>query len=261
MNLKLIKILFFFGIIFSSCSTNNQLTYLKDADHLADLKKEWSFYKPSYIQIDDIFKIEITTPIDPEAALIYNQFSSTTQQGNDLNVLNLQGYLVNSQYELTLPVLGKINVKNKTIDDLQNDIKDKLVNGGYLSKPRVNIRQINSKFTVLGEVHSPGTFNYLENDITLFQALGYAGDLTINGKRRNIILVRQDGNSKKIFEINLTDTNVFDSEAYHIKNNDILIINPNYSRVKSAGFIGDASSIASISSLIVSITLLILTNN
>ena len=128
----------------------------------------------------------------------------------------------------------------------------------HLNDPFVDIRRLNSKFTVLGEVRSPGTISYFDYNLNVLQAIGYAGDLTIDGKRTNVTLIRRINGSEKIYEIDLTSSKFINSSFYQIRNNDILIVNPSYSKVKSAGFIGSPSSIVSISSLIFSITLLLL---
>ena len=136
-----------------------------------------------------------------------------------------------------------------------------LLEGKHLTNPIVKISVINSKFTVLGEVKLPGTFSNFDENLNIFQALGYAGDLTIFGKRKDITLIREENDLRKIYKVDLTKSNIFLEPYYLIKKNDVIIVNPNYSQVKSAGFIGSASSIASISSLLLSITLLIITNN
>ena len=116
---------------------------------------------------------------------------------------------------------------------------------------------INNKFTVLGEVRNPGTFSYLEKSINIFQALGYAGDLTIDGKRKDVTLIRQENGVRKAYNIELTKSEFLNSPMYTIKNNDVIIINPSFNKVKSAGFIGSPASIATIASLLLNITLLI----
>ena len=119
---------------------------------------------------------------------------------------------------------------------------------------------MNFKFTVIGEVKFPGTFSFLDENINIFQALGYAGDLTINGKRKNITLLRDNKGTQKIYDINLTKSDIINKPYFYIKNNDVIIIEPNFSKVKSAGFIGSPASIASISSLLLSVTLLLINN-
>ncbi len=132
-----------------------------------------------------------------------------------------------------------------------------LLDGGHLVSPTVSVRLLNGKFTVLGEVANPGTFTFLEKNLTLLQALG-AGDLTIDGKRKNITLIREVNGIRSVNKLDLTSKDILDNPSYYIRNNDVIIVNPNYNRIKSAGFIGSPQSIASISSILLSITLLII---
>ena len=110
-------------------------------------------------------------------------------------------------------------------------------------------------------LRSPGTYFNYENHLNIFQALGFAGDLLITAKRKNVKLIRQENGLRKTYEFSLNNNEIFDKPYYYIKSNDVIIVSPNYSKIKSAGFIGSPASIASISSLVLSITLLIINNN
>ena len=145
-----------------------------------------------------------------------------------------------------------------TILELEKKITKLLLDGGHLVSPTVSVRLLNGKFTVLGEVARPGTFTFLEKNLSLLQALGYAGDLTINGKRKNITLIREVNGIRSARKLDLTSKDILDNPSYYIRNNDVIIVNPSYSRIKSAGFIGSPQTIASIASLLLSITLLII---
>jgi polysaccharide export outer membrane protein len=134
------------------------------------------------------------------------------------------------------------------------------INEGQLTNPHIKINKVNSKFTVLGEVKIPGTYFNYENQINIFQALGLAGDLLISAKRKNVKLIRQENGLRKTYEFSLNTSGIFDKPYYYIKSNVVIIIEPNYSRIKSAGFIGSPASIASLSSLVLSITLLLINN-
>jgi polysaccharide export outer membrane protein len=182
------------------------------------------------------------------------------QQANtvqNINLLQLVGYLVSSNYTINFPVLGILNVTGTTVE-LEKEIAKRLLEGGHLVNPTVSVRLLNGKFTVLGEVSNAGTYTFLEKNLTVLQALGYAGDLTISGKRNNITLIREVDGIRSTTKLDLTSKDLLDSPAYYIRNNDVIIVNPNFNRVKSAGFIGSPQSIASISSILLSITLLII---
>jgi len=251
---KLIFIVVIFFMI-SSCTSKKDITYLNEVDNFnfTDINKQKIAYR---IQVDDILRIEIRSMI-PEAAIIYNRISQNTAAAANINLMKLEGYLVSSDYTINFPVLGMLKVEG-TILELEKKITKLLLNGGHLVSPTVSVRLLNGKFTVLGEVANPGTFSSLEKNLTLLQALGYAGDLTINGKRKNITLIREVNGIRSTRQLDLTSKDILDNPSYYIRNNDVIIVNPNYNRIKSAGFIGSPQTIASISSLLLSITLLII---
>ena len=247
-------------LIVTSCTSSNQITYLKDLKLNTEKSIDSNVYEQN-IQKDDILKIDIYSQ-NPEASIIYNKISVFNKSlANNLEILKLEGYLVDHEHYITLPILGKVNTKAKTTLQLESEIRRMLLEGNHLINPVVSVRHLNSKFTVLGEVKMPGTYSFNEKFITIFQALGYAGDLSISGKRKNITLIREVDGIRTTLKVDLTDQEIFNSPSYYIKNNDVLIVNPSYSKVKSAGFIGSPASIASLASLLLSITLLIINNN
>jgi len=243
-------------LMISACTSKKNITYLNGVDKYTntDISKQ----KKSYtIQVDDVLRIEIRSMI-PEAAIVYNRISHQINTSiTDINLLQLEGYLVSTDYTINFPVLGILEVKG-TILELEKKIAKILLDGGHLVSPTVSARLLNGKFTVLGEVATPGTFTFLENNLTLLQALGYAGDLTIGGKRNDITLIREVDGIRSVRKLDITSKDILDNSAYYIRNNDVIIVNPNYNRIKSAGFIGSPQSIASISSILLSITLLII---
>ena len=123
----------------------------------------------------------------------------------------MQGYLVALDGSITLPVLGKIQIDQLTVQELESKIVEQLKSQNHLTNPLVSARLLNAKFTVLGEVASPGTYTYTEQNISLLQALGYAGDLTINGKRTEVLLIREENHQKTYVHIDMTSKKWFDS--------------------------------------------------
>ncbi|MAD11873.1 MAG: ligand-binding protein [Flavobacteriaceae bacterium] len=257
--MKYLSLTVLVAFVFASCSTKNQLVYLKDSDkHNTFSKLDYSSLNNN-IEVGDILKIDIQT-IVPEAAIPYNKITSSNVQSQNLDLLKLDGFLVDDFKMINYPVLGKISVEGLSENQLESKITQLLLDGNHLTNPTVKVRRVNSKFTVLGEVRSPGTYSYYDKNLNIFQALGYAGDLTIDGKRKDIRLVREENGNREIYKIELTEVELLNRPIFYIKNNDVLIVNPSFSKVKSAGFIGSPASVASIASLLLSITLL-LTNN
>ena len=241
--------------LLSACSSKRNITYLNGVNEYAntDISKQKTSYT---IQVDDVLRIDIRSMV-PEAAIVYNRIPQNTNATTNLNLLQLDGYLVSSDYSINFPVLGTLDVKGSTLE-LEKKITKLLLEGGHLVSPTVSVRLLNSKFTVLGEVTKAGTYTFLDRNLTLLQALGYAGDLTIDGERKDITLIREINGIRSARQLDITSKDILNNSAYYIMNNDVIIVNPNYNRIKSAGFIGSPQSIASISSLLLSITLLII---
>jgi polysaccharide export outer membrane protein len=132
-----------------------------------------------------------------------------------------------------------------------------LIDKGLLRNPVVICRLVNAKFTVLGEVKVPGTFTFYENNLTLLQALGLAGDLTINGVRKKITIIRTENGKQSYATIDLTKNDWFKSPYYFVKPNDVIVVDPNTAKVKSSGIIGNPGNLISIVSVLLSSIILI----
>jgi len=237
-------------IFLSSCSSNKKVIYFNDIN--IETKDQNIVVPESKIKPNDILSI-IVSSSSTELSAMYN-----LNQDQSQNSSTFPGYLVNTDGKITLPILGKILVKDISISQLEELIVKLLIDGKHLSEPIVTVRLMNAKFTVLGEVNKPGTYTFTEQNISLLQALGYAGDLTINGKRENVLIIREENNLKTYITIDMTSKKWFNSQYYYIKSNDIIYVNPNGPKVKSAGYIGNLGSFLSIISLSFSMVLTVI---
>lgn len=230
--------------IISSCTTQKDIIYFNNINtNVTDVTKVSS----TKIAKNDILNVQITST-SAEIAKSYNLDGSQISNG----------YLVNNDGFITIPILGKINTADLSCSELEQVITQLLINGGHLYNPIVSVRLLNSKFTVLGEVNKPGTYNYQEENISLLQALGYAGDLTINGVRNKVYLIRDDGGTLKYHNLDLTTKDWFSSEYYYIKPNDIIYVLPNDAKVKTGGYIKSLGNLLTIASVSVSTILAII---
>jgi polysaccharide biosynthesis/export protein len=243
-------------ILFFSCSHKNQLTYINNTNEGSISKVNFNI--KNLIEIGDVLKIDVKTVV-AEVSSPYNNLDISNNNQNS-NKLILDGYIVAKDSTVNYPFLGKIVVVGLTTNELALKLRNMFINDGQLTNPHIRVHKVNSKFTVLGEVKIPGTYFNYENHLNIFQALGFAGDLLITAKRKNVQLIRQENGLRKIYKFSLNDSQIFDKPYYYIKSNDVIIIEPSYSKIKSAGFIGSPASIASISSLVLSITLLLISN-
>ena len=248
MKIKVLTLLLL-GLL-ASCASKKDILYLQDADVNNSLSIA---YQETVIQPNDILKITVESLV-PEAAIPYNR--GVASGVNSVELMKLEGYLVTNTGYINFPVLGDVLVLNLTPQEIEDKIAKLLEDGGHLKDPRVSVRLLNAKITILGEVNLPGTYNFTEQNITILQALGYAGDLTINGKRDDIIITRDENGVRKISHIDLTSTDFMNSEYFYIKPNDHIIVNQNDPKVKQSGYIGNVGTIVSVTSLALTIYLL-----
>ncbi|MGO2294140.1 MAG: polysaccharide biosynthesis/export family protein [Psychroflexus halocasei] len=241
-------------IFFASCAPKKNIIYYQDSDSV-DLKSVESIYKHPKIQINDILHITVSA-LNPESVIPFTaEISKNQSQSMRMELLKLQGYLVNSEGKINYPQLGKIDVKGKTTQEATDLIQSKL--SEFIIMPRVSVRIINYKFTIEGEVKKPGTYESTEEVLTLPQAIGMAGDLTINGKRNNIKVIREVNGNREVKTIDITKTDWLNSPYYYVYPNDIIYVEPNNPKVKQAGFIGNTATLLSALSVILSAIVII----
>lgn len=241
-------------ILMFGCTSKKNILYVQDIDRANSA--ELHFETPT-IQANDILKITVGA-LEPSAAIPYNKVTTSVARATNLELMRLEGYEVSEALTIEFPQLGILSVQSQTPIQLATAIKQRLELEGHLIRPTVNVRLLNAKFTVLGEVVRPGTYNFTESKLTLLQAIGLAGDLTINGQRKNIKLIREIDQKRTVFHIDLTASDWMNSESYYIYPNDVIIIDPNNTKVKSAGLVGNVGTVLTVASVLLS-TIILLT--
>lgn len=227
---KSIVLLAIFGSLFS-CGSKKDIVYFQNID-LVGTKKSINKYTPT-IKPDDMLTI-IVSALDQDLARPFNLSTvSFVQNENAMGRQTQQTYLVDSNGNIDFPVLGTIKVAGLTRIQATELIK-KMV-AVYVKNPIVNIRNVNFKVTVLGEVNRPGTFTITNERLTILEALGLAGDMTIQGERKNVLVTREVNGKTTTTRLDLTSSSVFDSPVYYLSQNDVIYVQPNNSRVKSSG--------------------------
>ena len=227
-----------------SCSTKKDILYFQD---IKDKPQTEVIYTQNKIQVNDILTITVSA-INPDSALPFNanfynaagnavSLGNSRSSGNSQNAMNLNGYLVNADGNISMPILGDVQVLGKTTNEIEDIIEKILIDQGQLSNPTVIVRVTNAKITILGDIGNPGTYPYFEQNLTLLQALGYAGDLSISGRRNNILIIREQDGKRTYGHIDMRKTDWFNSEYYYIKQNDIIYVNPNGPKVLTAGYV------------------------
>ena len=249
-----LKSLFYYTLIAISvsCASKKDINYFQDAQSEFELQtnieKTFNFLE---IQPGDILDIQIKA-LNPESVIVFQRQSSQ----NNLQTQNraIDGYIVGKEGNISLPIIGNIDTSNHNTQSFANEIQKAL--SPYVKSSSVNIRILNFRVSVLGEVNNPGTFTLLDERMSLPQVLGLAGDLTINGDR-TILLIRNENGKNSYHNIDLTSAKFMQSPLYFLKQNDIVYVRPNDARVKSAGLVGNVGTLGSIFSLAISIVLLI----
>jgi polysaccharide export outer membrane protein len=243
---RLIPFLFVTIGLFTSCASKKDVILFQDIQVSQQNSVNYAFPR---IQINDILDVKISA-LNPETANPYNSSRSSLNAVQSLELIKLNGYVVSEDGKIILPVLGAIIVTGKTKDDLEKELVLILENKGHLKNPTVNVRILNAKVTVLGEVKMPGTYTYTEQYISLPQALGYAGDITAEANRKEVVIIREEDGVRKYHKIDLTKTDWFNSPYFTIKQNDIVYVYPNNVKVKSTGFIGNTPTVLSVISIL-----------
>ena len=237
-------------LFLSSCVSKKDVYYFQDIES-SDLQNSFNFLS---IQPGDILDVQIKA-LNPESVLIF-QRSTNSLQGQ-LESRSIEGYLVGENGSINLPIIGAVDTNDMTTNSLALEIQAAL--SPYIKNPSVNIRVLNFRVSVLGEVAMPGTFSVMDEGISIPQALGLAGDLTINGDRNHLLLIRNQDGQKLNQVIDLTKSEFLQSEFYFLKQNDIIYVRPNIAKVKSSGLVGSVGTLFSILSLALSLFLVITT--
>lgn len=212
-------------LLFISCTTHRELIYLQKIDFNKDTLFVANF--PDYrIQKEDILYVKVFS-LNKEISDLINQTTVTTQQSsvyqNELSMF-IYGYTVDDSGFIELPILGKIFVYNKKIDDISSDIKEKALK--YINDPVVIVKLISYKYTLLGEVTRPGTYRNYSKQISILEAIGNAGDITDYGNRKNVMVIRTTEKGNKVYYLDLTKKNILNSEAFYLLPNDIVYVPP-----------------------------------
>lgn len=259
--IKKIFIISFFGFLLTSCASREKLAYYQDIQNLSST--EMKNYNPT-LKADDLLLIIVSSPV-PETASDFNlgtytmggNFNSGTQ---NLDVaqgqIRHQTYLIDNKGFIQFPVIGSLKLGGLTREEAISLLDSSLKK--YVKDPIVNLRILNYKVTVQGEVMRPGSFNIATERITLPEAITMAGDMTIYGKRDNVLVIREIEGEKTYNFVDMTKSDFMNSDFYYLSQNDLVVVEPNKTRI-NASVVGPNISviISSISLLITVVALLV----
>ncbi len=222
-------------LLMSGCVSSRKLVYFQGPLMASDSMKLVDRFVPT-VQPGDILSVRVSS-LSPEATTFFNPPSATIPIDRMMTLTTtalpeLTGYLVDQAGTIELPILGKVPVSGLSTAQAADRIREKLKE--YLKEPTVNIRNQNFRISVMGEVMRPSLFTVPNEKITLLEALSLAGDITIYGRRNNILLIRETNGQRTFTRIDLTSRDLFRSPYYYLHPNDVIYVEPGKSRVASA---------------------------
>ncbi len=250
---KLTTIFLILVLSISSCVSKKDVVYFQNAKDFETIVDTDTF-TPKF-KINDIVSIFVST-FDLEAVKPFNIF-----KGSGQNVANPEfiDYLVDNEGNIDYPVLGKIQLLGLSVQEAQDLFKEKL--SIYLKDPIVNIRILNFRVSVLGEVSRPGRYEVSGQRITILEAIALAGDLSIKGHRENVLVIRDFNGTKTYTKVDLTNKELFNSPVYYLTQNDVVYVTPNNSAISSASGDTRIGTIISVTSFLITTALIFVTRN
>jgi polysaccharide biosynthesis/export protein len=259
-----VTIVLFIALLSSSCRNVKNLQYLRgiDSTHLSKIQ-----YAEPIIQKGDLLGITVYSDDPLATAAVTNPLANTvnvglgntggtsSEGGASSGAATLQGFIVSQAGEIQLYKIGTITAEGKTKKQLADTLALLYANLGLLKNPYVEVRFMNYKITIIGEVNKPGSFSVPVDKLTAFEAIGLAGDITLYGRRDNVLVVRETNGIRQVGWLNLQDPNVFKSPYYYLQQNDMIVIDVNKNKAvqnnqATIQYISIAASLISIAAII-----------
>ena len=256
------------ALMLGSCGTPKQVVYFQDLKP-GETEIKLPEVKAITVRPEDKISI-IVNSRDPQLTDLFNLPYVSRQLGQSLRTngvtassnQGVSAYTVDAEGKIDFPVLGKIYVAGMKREEIAECIKSELIKGNLVKDPVVTVEFANLCISVLGEVNSPGRFSIDRDRLTILDALSMAGDLTIYGNRSKVMVLRQEGNTQRVYGVNLTSGNhVYTSPAYYLQQNDVVYVEPNAVKARQSTVNGNnvrsTSFWISLASLLTSIGILI----
>lgn len=249
---------FLFVLLLFSCASRKDSIYYQNIDSLPAQEKQNSY--EIKIQPDDLLLI-IVSADDPETAIPFNLSTISVPSVGTLNAaqgqLTIQSYLVDASGTIDFPVLGKLKVGGLSRTEVMQLLESKIAK--YIKNPIINLRLMNFKVSVQGEVTMPGTYPVSSDRVTLIEAISMAKDLTIYGKRDNILIIRELNGIKSYNRVDITKADFIHSPFYYLAQNDVVYVEPNKTKINGAAVGANTGVIISVTSLLITLVTLIVT--
>lgn len=234
---KTLTLLFFIALL-ASCTTTKKVTYFQDLGN-GDTKTITTLPNKIKMMPGDKLSIIVNSK-DPELVALFNLTIPTRTFGSETTQTNRGGgnvaaYTIDSYGNIDFPVIGKINIEGKTREEVAELIKNELITRKLVLDPIVTVEYVNQEITILGEVSRPGKVGIDKDYITIIDAIAEAGDMKIEGLRNNVTVLRQEGDTQKVYEMDFTSAeSIYSSPAFYLQQNDIVYVKPNSKRAGQA---------------------------
>lgn len=218
--LKKLTAIIILYLLISSCANKRELTYFQSSSLENDIEKvDITNSYVAKIQKGDIISVVVSS-LSPEASAMFNPYSSSSASNSSAS--SPSGYLIDEEGFISIPLIGKLKLEGLSTKLATDLITQKLEK--YLQQPTVNLRILNFKISVLGEVVRPSVYTIPNEKITLPEAIGLAGDLTIYGIRTNILIIRENNGKREFTRIDMSKRDFFNSPYYNLHANDVVYI-------------------------------------
>lgn len=249
------------AVMLCSCNAQRRVLYLQDAKNGTEIAVPEDYQ----IRIKPLDQLTVVVNSkNPELAVPFNSSTSYSALSgipstSSLTNNSLQVLTVDEKGILNLPIIGPVKCDGMTRAELAKTIADKIVAGGYISDPIVNVRFSNLTISVLGEVNRPGRYEIAKDKISILDALALAGDMTIYGNRENVAVIREVNGQNVITKLDLRSKEIFESECFYLEQNDIVMVSPNRYKAATAEINQNRSFWISLASTAISLATLIIT--
>jgi len=238
--------------LLASCSSRKEIVYFQDAEKLDNMKILTKF--EPVIEVNDILSINVTS-LNDEVAEPFRMNSGNQQSGGGGSQSQaMQGYLVDIDGNIQFPVLGKIPVANKSRSELETFLTKEIK--AYVTDAVVAVRIINFRVIVLGEAGGQTVVPVENGRMSIPELFASVGGISYNGKRKNILVIRESDGVRSVGRVDITSADVFSNPYYYLKQNDIVYVEPTYRQVKSAGFITSYTGLISLGTTIIGLMFL-----
>jgi polysaccharide biosynthesis/export protein len=234
-------LLFCAWTLFAACNNYKNISYLKDIKdsvHNIPVATLKTVYADPKIQPNDILQVTVQT-LDPQTNNILAGANSNAVSAQSTSTAagqqTIPGYMVDKNGNILLPLIGMIKVGGLTTSEARDAISEKVAR--FYKEPVVNVRLANFSVTVLGEVNHPSTYIVPNEKVSILDALGMAGDLTIYGKRENVLLVRDENGDKKFVRFNINSSEIFSSPYFYLRQGDLVYVEPLKSKAASTDMV------------------------